>query len=349
MHEKKWPVMQTALFLFAILVFLLPGRSGAEPQRTPELDRPVISLLPANGFELWVQYDEFNPSFDFFNYSKRTSSSTSLDKYSTYWLGGKYAFTDRLNLRFDISQSRQNATRASEPKHIQTQYNGYHARLQYIFYKSDNYLFAAEAGFRAHKMKRQDFYQFDLLFPSASVTVTWPGHALVSAEASDLAWLGALRGSAYLSRAWIFNIGLEARSVIVKARTTSQHPLIEPRLRLEGPQLTPWRETHILFDMGLDWLPSKIVTMAAHYTYYKIKRSGYIAGPTGPGDIEYNSNHQFDGYLFVHLNKHMTLYGHGRVSRRFILGDLPLAYNRRTNHKFRLPFGFLSLGAAYTF
>ncbi|PIS19624.1 MAG: hypothetical protein COY36_02395 [Zetaproteobacteria bacterium CG_4_10_14_0_2_um_filter_55_20] len=349
MHEKKRQAMRPVLSLLPILALLVPIHGWAGPQRTAELDRPIISLLPANSFELWAQYDEFNGANDFFGYRKKTGGTTSLDLHRTYWFGGKYAATDRLNLRFDISQSRQNVSRTTEPKQLNAEYSGYHARLQYIFYKSDNYQFAAEAGYRAHKLKQQDFYTYDLLFPNAAVTITWPGHALVSATASDQAWLGALRGTAYLSRNWLLSAGMEARYLTVKAHTWSDEPLIESRLRLEAPQLTPWKETHLLADVGLDWLPFKAVTLAAHYTYYQIRRNGYIAGPTGPTDVEYTSNHQLDGYLFWHATRNFTLYGHGRASRRFVLGDLPLAYNRRSNHKFTQPFGYLSFGAAYTF
>jgi hypothetical protein len=38
---------------------------------------------------------------------------------------------------------------------------------------------------------------------------------------------------------------------------------------------------------------------------------------------------------------------HGQAASHFVLGELPLLYNRRNNHTFKNPFGFVSLGLQY--
>jgi hypothetical protein len=83
-----------------------------------------------------------------------------------------------------------------------------------------------------------------------------------------------------------------------------------------------------------------------HATHYQIRRSGYIPKA---GKMDYNRNMFLDGYLFWNMYENLSVYAHGTASLRYLLGDVPLIYNTRSNHRFNNPYGFASLGMAYQF
>ncbi len=334
--------------VLAVLAFLgMPGALHAATMGGPELDRPLISTLGQYGLELWGQYDYFSPSLDVLNYlDKQSPGSARIDTQKTLLAGAKFALTDRLNARYSYQRLGQDISRSKEPKSIHNSLSAHFARLQYIFYEGDGYDVAIEAGYNSHLARPLDFLRYD----SGNVSiVSLNGQPVVSITGKDSAWIGALRGALYLDDSWRVTLGLEARRVSVEAKLDSSlinDPVVGPSLQSERPQTTPWREHHFLLQLGIDWRVFRFLGLAAHYTHYEVRRSGYIPKA---GKTDYNNNDQLDGYLFWHMTDHISVYGHGRLSRRFVLGDLPLSYNTRTNHRFKDPFGFVSFGAAYTF
>jgi len=122
---------------------------------------------------------------------------------------------------------------------------------------------------------------------------------------------------------------------------TSQHALVQSLLTPTAPQSTPWDETHALFQIALDWQPLKPLSLSLDYTHYQISRSNYTPRS---GKTDYTAQDQLDAYLSWHIDDHWSIYGHGRVYSHFVLGDVPMSYNQRVNHRFKDPFGFISVG-----
>ena len=117
------------------------------------------------------------------------------------------------------------------------------------------------------------------------------------------------------------------------------------------PQLEPWEENHFLITAGADWDAYEDLSFAAQYTFYTISRDGYqsTVGKVSLAVEDQTTNHQLDGWVFVKPQRDLTLYLHGRAYSNFLLGDRPLLYNARVNHKFTDPYGFLSVGAVWEF
>ncbi len=117
----------------------------------------------------------------------------------------------------------------------------------------------------------------------------------------------------------------------------------------QTPQSNPWDETHLLLTAGADWVAYEDLSFAAQYTYYHISRDGYQSLPAFNTVAEQTTNHQLDGWIFVKPAKEFTVYLHGRAYSNFLLGDRPLLYNARVNHRFTDPFGYLSAGIVWEF
>lgn len=337
--------------VLALTTILTPCPAWAVWPVQPELNRPMISALPANGLELWAQYDAFSPNMDVLDYASRASGSSKLQDFHNVRIGIRYAATSRLTLAYRYLISDQTVSRTLQPTSIDDHITGHDARLQYTFYRSDKLELAIEGGIRTHHAKRLDFYRYDTTSGGIPISaVSLPGQPPVfSLIAGDRSWLAALRGAVSLAPHLRVDAGIEMRQTSVYARLLSVNlndPVLGPSLRNESPQSTPWHERQLMFQLGTTWAPYRWLGLSAHYTFYHIRRSGYVPKP---GNLDYDTNHQLDAYLFLHLNPSVSVYGHGRISRRFILGQMPLAYNTRVSSHYKNPFGYLSAGISFRF
>ncbi len=326
------------VLLAAIFIFnnsLLAGE--------PELDRPVVSLLPARTFELWLQYDEFSKSLDIMNYSGKVSTSTRLDRYRSYMLGGKYVPSSNMNIKYNVSISNTEVSRTSEPREVKTDYLKHDIRLQRIFWESSKFLLAVEGGYVMHNVDDISFTRFET---GNVLVLSTTGEPVVTIKSGDSAYIFALRGAMPLSEYMNLNLGLEGRWVSVKTAMESNlfdDPVVGDSLSAEAAKLSSWKERNILLTASIDWAPFERYGIVMQAIYYQISRSGYISRANTP---DYNSNLQIDGYLFWHFVRRATLYFHGRLSQHYVLGDAPFVYNARSQHLFKHQYGYLSMGIA---
>jgi len=328
--------MKLRHLLPVLLMSALPAHAATE------LDRPVLSMALAQDVQIWLQLDYFSPALDILNYRGKTGSTSSLDRYSEGKLGFRYGISDDLNIRYSIGFLQQHVSRATEPRVINSDAYSHDVKLQYLFYHGRDLHWAVELGYRAHLARPVDFFAIQ----SGNTLVTSTGQPVATLNARDRAWVGALRGTWELGDNWLLHAGVELRRVSVKTSMTSGHAVLQPFLASAGLQSTPWNETHALFQMALDWWPVKPLSMSLDYTHYQISRSGYIPRA---GKADYSNQDQLDAYLTWHIDHHWSIYGHGRIYRHFVLGDVPMAYNQRVNHRFKDPFGFVSLGMNWTY
>lgn len=329
--------------VFIVLFVALPIFNSSLFAGEPELDRPVVSLLPARTFELWFQYDEFSKGFDIMNYSGKVGASTRLDRFRSYILGGKYVPSSDMNIRYNVSISNTEVTRTSEPSEIKTGYLKHDIRLQRIFWESRKFLLAVEGGYVTHNVDDTSFTRFE----TGNVLVqSSTGEPVVTVKSGDSAYVFALRGVMPLLDYMNLNLGLEGRWISAKTSMESNlfdDPVVGDSLLAEAAKLSSWKERNILFTASLDWAPFEKYGLVMQAIYYQISRSGYISRANTP---DYNSNLQLDGYLFWHFVRRATLYIHGRLSQHYVLGGVPFVYNARSQHLFKHQYGYLSMGIA---
>lgn len=325
--------------LLLLLLFITPSLSKAG---TPELLRPVVSELEGHAVEVWFQQDYSTPSVDFMNYANKSGTTSKLTRYSDSKLGFRYAISDDLNIRYQVGYGLQDISRKRKPKSIKTSNYSHDLKFQCIVYRQQQLRLAIEAGYRAHKAKDANFYDYQ----QGIFTLTRGGLPLLTINSKDNGWNVALRGSVHFSQNWTLHTGFEMRKITIHATMLSQDSLVQSLLASTAPQSTPWDETHLLLQMALNWHASENINLAMDLIRYQINRSGYQPNPK---KVDYNTQNQLDGYLTWDFNKSFTVYAHGRVSSNFLLGDIPMSYNRRVNHTFKNPYGFISMGMNISF
>jgi len=335
-------------FYAVILLLLLTPCASADGG--VELNRPVVSQYAGGDGEIWLQYSRFDPDYDFTDYANRIKSSSKITQAETYRAGINYSATDALHFRYIYEVATIDGTRTREPKNVNSRYTSHEIRSQYVFFERPQYMLALEAGYKRHDADRQRFKRFDFIATNLQVTVTpAPGQDLVTVEAKDSAWIAAVRGVWSPTPSIDFSLGVEGRFIEVQAVFNAPDPVIDSLLAKERPQTNPWRERHLVTQIAFNWYFLENWTLGLDFTNFQINRSGYDPKPTDSGDVEYESSQQLDGYLFWNFLKNYSIYAHGTANSHFILGNLPLAYNSRTNHKFKHPFGMLSVGLSAGF
>ena len=76
------------------------------------------------------------------------------------------------------------------------------------------------------------------------------------------------------------------------------------------------------------------------------KENNYIKNPSKQ---DFSTNHLLDISLFYKLNKISLIYLKLSASSNYLLGQNPLAYNRRSNHLFDHPYGQVNAGLVINF
>ncbi len=114
----------------------------------------------------------------------------------------------------------------------------------------------------------------------------------------------------------------------------------------ELPQNTPWTENTLKYSVS-NLLPiGKSFALSGMYSFIKVKRKDYL---NNPNKKDFNKNHLLDLSLFYKVNNYGFLYLKLSASTNYLLGENPLAYNRRSNHLFDHPYGQLSAGLIINF
>ena len=325
--------------MFTCLVSLIGSYDYA--YATP-LDRPTISTQGVKPLSVWLQINQFNDNLDILNYSKKfPPKAAKLNSYDGEKVGINYEIMDNLSISYSLQKTTSDVTRFTEPKKVTTTIYAQHLRGQYKILSLDDWQIALEAGLRKHTSPEVNLYKYDF----AQFQVTWPGHALVTLSSEDSAKLIAVRGQ-WSSDAWTLHYGFEYRDVEVMASMTSESSLVTQALASQAPQSTPWKEKHYIHQLSIDYTPVDYLTLALDYQNYNIKRIGYIPRAK---KIDYNRNETVDVYLTWNMTEQFQPYFHAYLSKRSSLGEAPLSYNQRTNHKFKYPFGYVSLGMQLTF
>jgi len=376
-----------------------------------ELDRKLISMFTQGEGELWGDLSYVDDSFDIFGYG---SGSSGINYSAGATLGGKYALSDRYNIRAQYSLYQDEAWRSTEPKILKSEYEGVEAVLQDIFWVDNHFDLAWNLGYRSHgtdqgiirKYQFQNYLVESEVEEGITVTNTATGQTstvqnigggnvsvtgdIVNVPSISLATFGldsldssylinatpkdegvgiGLNGAWYPDPDYRITLGSELRYVQLEPNYGVNPDLLQllemydslgltylgdvdsSVIHAQLPQEEGWDETHLLFSVGMDWSYYEDLSVAAQYTYYGISRSGYQStkGKVEPTVADQTTNHQLDGWLFIKPEKDITLYLHGRAYSNFLLGDRPLLYNARVNHKFTDPYGFVSVGAVWEF
>jgi len=116
--------------------------------------------------------------------------------------------------------------------------------------------------------------------------------------------------------------------------------------RDELPQSTPWNETEIRYSLSSLYSFNNKLALSGMYSFVKVNRSNYLSNPSKE---DFTQNNIFDITLFYNLHKNLIIYSRISASTNYLLGESPLAYNRKSNHLFDHPYGQVYVGTLIKF
>lgn len=327
-----------ALFLF------VPTQVAAECKGNKidlEVDRATFSKQNINCYNAWVSYSFYNQSFNVVE-AENNSTTSELLAWNSLRVGINYPLLEGLKLRAYIERGGQQGTRVTEPKQVSTDFWGTDLRLQWATPLLSKQYVSFEAGYRLHKLPTTSY---DKLQQGSISATAAPGKSLMDVSAKDKAWLISGMFHSSITDSLSVHAGFEWRDIEVQAITTSQDPLIQSLLIIQQvPQATPWQEKHLITKVGIDWQILDKIGVSLDYKKYKIERLNYQIRTNFK---DYNESIQLDFYLKYHTKKTEIFFVHSRYISNYLLGDTPSLYNRRNNHTFKNPFGFITIGAQF--
>lgn len=327
-----------------MFLLMLPGQIMAEciaNQVALELDRSMFSKDNNKCYNIWGSYSFYDQNFNVVK-SETNSTTSQLLSWNALRTGINYPLQYGLKLRAYVEKGSQQGSRVKEPKQVSTDFWGTDLRIQWSKSMLSHYHLSVEVGYRLHKLPPVSYNRLE---QGSILAVSAPGKSLMDVSAKDEAWIISGMLHSDVTDTFSIHAGLEMRDIEVQATTISQDPLIQSLLEIQQvPQATPWQEKHLIIKAGIDWQVVDKVGISLDYKKYNIKRSNY---QIRTNFIDYNESTQFDLYLRYYPKNTNIFFIHSRYVSNYLLGDTPSFYNRRNNHTFKNPFGFITVGVQF--
>jgi len=321
----------------SLLLFCSAVGNAAETA-APSLLRTGHVLSDSTVGEAWTQVDVFDKSLDIINYASKLGNRAKPTNLMMGKIGGNLHLSRGWILRTELMYGSQTIERTLEPKITNSKMHSETALLQWY---SPKLPLVIEAGYERHTFPPIGFS----VYQSGTTTVTAaPGQDLLVASSKDSAWVLAVTYPMNISDKLSVKLGVESKLGKVEAHYTSYDATVLSFIGASAPQSTPWDELQYNASLSLNYKASKNVKLALDFKQVNINRRGYIPRA---GFKDYTSTQILDVWGFYDVSKNVTFMMRGHINTHYLLGEIPSAYNRRVNDKFKHPFGYLSVGLAY--
>jgi len=321
-----------------ISLLLLPFYAWSDEHTTPSMMRSGHIMPHTSTFEAWGMMDVFDQSFDIINYANKLGNSAKPSRMTRFNIGTNFHINDQWAIRTQLSQGQQTIVRQQQPKSVRSTFHTEQALLQW---HADLIPLVIEGGYIQNTYPKSGFSSFQ----TGNVTVTAaPGKQILVASSKASTWLIGASIPLQISEHARIHAGLGYQTSKVQSQYTSYDPFIQSRIGAQAPQKTPWREKQSNLFISLDYEWTNSIAIGLDIQQVHIQRSQYIPRQ---GFRDYNQTQIMDLWLSYNINNDLSLIFRGHANTHYILGENPAAYNRRINHKFKYPFGFLSMGVDY--
>ena len=117
-------------------------------------------------------------------------------------------------------------------------------------------------------------------------------------------------------------------------------------LRLTLPQGNPWKETAFRFDLGATRSLFSSIVLSGNLSYLQVSRSNY---QQTNDERKYTSNWLVNGSLWWLPIDQVAVFLKGELSKNYLNGTDPLAFNQKTSRFFEHPYLQLSGGMVLSF
>ena len=335
-----------------------------------KLDKPIT---------VGIAYSKFDESLDILNYADKLNS-TKPKKATTESIYLSYKFKD-FKFSYESNNSSGTVERSSHPKSLETNVDGETFNISYLFKENDNKTF--EIGLFS-KSEEQDPLTIDCYtFGSTIVGGSCEDAELrvlnsqVYRTSGELVYEPVLETSGDSQSEGIYlrisskSLGLldfthkfsvknsdinqyfnssilNTTDSFIRGLTIDNRNAGEllDQFKNELPQNTPWRELSFKYSIS-NLIPlGDNFALSGMYSFFKVKRKDYLINPNKK---DFTKNHLLDLSLFYNFSKNGLIYLKLSASTNYLLGQNPLAYNRRSNHLFDHPYGQINAGLILNF
>jgi len=305
---------------------------------TPAVMRANHELPAQTKAEVWVQLDMFKQSFDVINYSKRLGNTAKPSDMTMGKIGANIHLSSQWALRTEWMRGSQTIVRSTAPTSVTAQFESATGLLQW---HTESWPLILEAGYRKERFLPSGFTHYQ----QGQVTLTAaPGKQLITSSSQASTWLWRAAVPMKISDRLHLQVGVEYQRSTVQASYTSYDPFIVSLIAGQIPQSTPWHEEQRNLLMSLDANATDNLALGIDMAWVHIKRKGY---QPRQGFRDYTSTQMLDVWGSYDITHTLTLMMRGHANTHYLLGEMPSAYNSRINHKFKYPFGYLSLGLVW--
>ena len=343
------------------------------------LDNSLSNSLE-NSLVFSYSVGKFDESLDVLNYAnKLTNTKPKEATVDNFFLS--YKFTNSIKIGLEINESSGKVERLSYPKFLETKVNRGTVHLSFNIIENSERFY--DLGFFYGEEKQEpvtiDCYAFGStviggscteaklrlldgeIYKSTGELVYLP---VLSTSGSSESFGFLLRSSPKSLDLFSFSHTLSIKqteiiqsnrskilnttdSFIRQIRIDSQSAgSLLDSFKQELPQATPWKETELRYSASTLYSFTDSLALSAMYSFIKVNRSDYQNNPTKE---DYDENEMFDLTAFYRLHENIILYTRLSASTNYILGESPLAYNRKSNHLFDHPYGQFYIGTLVTF
>jgi len=335
-----------------------------------QLDKPLI---------LGLSHGNFDQSLDILNYADKLKS-TKPKTATTDTLYFSYKFK-KLKISYESFESSGTVERLTQPKSLTTDVDGDSIYLSYDIYETDNN--NLELGLFSKEEKQDpviiDCYAFgstviggacdeaklrvldSAIYRASGDLVYEP--VLETAGESDskgiylrispksLSLLDLTHTFSYkistisqsYSSAILNTTDTFIRGLTIDGRNAGE---LLDQFKLELPQETPWKENTFKYSASSLIPIGDRFGLSLMYSFIKVKRDEYLSNPNKD---DFTKNHLLDLSVFYKANDYGILYLKFSASTNYLLGENPLAYNRRSSHLFDHPYGQVNAGLIINF
>lgn len=339
----------------------------------------VISTNLEKPLVLGYTYTRFDKSLDLLNYGdKLTSTKPKEASIDTLFLS--YKFKD-FRFSYESLDSSGTVIRATQPKSLETNVAGKSFYFSYLVNETDKRSY--ELGVFAKEEKQDpvtiDCYAFGstVIGGSCSEARLRLLNSDIYKSTGDLVYEPVLKTSGESDSQGIFlrvipkslnllsfthtisykisDINQSFESKILNTTDSfirgltidgSNAGVLLDNFKNELPQDTPWKEKTFKYALS-NLIPiGQNFAASFMYSFVKVKRNEYLKNPIKE---DFNKNHLLDLSFFYKVNDYGLFYMKFSASTNYLLGENPLAYNRRSNHLFDHPYGQVSAGIIVNF
>lgn len=332
--------MRPIKFMGTLVGFFLCCTAAYAETSNPALMRSGHVLSNTHTLEAWTLLDVFDKSFDVINYAKKLGNSAKPSRMSQASIGVNIPMSEQWAIRSSLAYGKQTVVRQLAPKSVQSTF---HTETLLLQWHHDGFPLVIEGGYRQQTYPPSGFNAYQ----TGNVTVTAAaGKDLLTATSKAKSWLVSATYPIHFSDDFSGYLGVEYQRSSIQSSYTSYDPFVQSRIGGQAPQKTPWNEAQYTVLLSMDYKLSQNIGLGLDLKQINIKRSHYIPRQ---GFRDYNSTQIADLWLFYHINKATSIVFRGHANTHYLLGESPAAYNRRINHKFKYPFGYLTAGLAWAF